>query len=245
MKANVPGYFDQTQWSTILRAQGGSEKALDGLLERYRQPILRHIRSVRRCDLAEAEDLAHEFILHWMKNNLLGNIAPERGRFRDYVKRCINNFLVSTYRRNSAGKRVPEGGMKSLDDTAAGPVAEELAAEAPDVDAAMDRAWARQVAANARDRLESECKVRQRHRLFLQLRGFLVSEGSSEAYAKAGLALGMNEGAVKTAVHRLRKRYAELLEEEVRSTVASEEDCQEERKYLLRILAEVGSDSES
>lgn len=239
-KKKEQGFFDNTQWSTIFKAQAGGEQtrfaALDRLLKRYRQPIIVHIQHSQRCNANEAEELAHQFIEHWMRKDLLRNVSPERGGFRPYVKRCIGNFLISLHRQAESDKRNRGGGIVSIDETKDGMPVHQPPASEVNPDEEMDRAWARQILAKALRHLERECTAAGRRSLFAVLKPSLGSDAGLEGYALLGARLGMSETAVKTAAHRLRQRFGELIQEEVKETVGSHEDWQEELRYLIELM---------
>ena len=234
------GFFDNTHWSTILKAQAGGEQtrfvALDRLLTRYRRPIILHIQHRQRCEAKEAEELAHQFIEHWMRNHLLRNVSPDKGRFRTYIKGCIRNFLIDLRRRAASEKRKPGEGIKSIDETEDGRPVHQPPASGPGPDEEVDCAWARQVLAEALAQLERECTAARRRSLFAALKPSLGSDAALEAYASIGTRLGMSETAVKTAAHRLRQRLGELIQEEVKQTVGTREDWQEELRYLIELM---------
>jgi RNA polymerase sigma factor (sigma-70 family) len=234
------GFFDNTHWSTIFKAQAGGEQtrfvALDRLLTRYRRPIILHIQHRQRCEAKEAEELAHQFIEHWMRHNLLRNVSPDKGRFRTYVKGCIRNFLIDLRRRAASEKRKPGEGLESIDETKDGRPVHQPPASGLSPDEEVDCAWARQVLAEALAQLERECTAARRRSLFAALKPALGSDAALEAYASIGARLGMSETAVKTAAHRLRQRLGELIQEEVKQTVGTREDWQEELRYLIELM---------
>lgn len=239
-KLKEPVFFDNTQWSTILKAQSGGEQtrfaALERLLKRYRQPIIVYIRFRQRCTTDEAEELAHQFIEHWMRKDLLKSVAPEKGGFRPFVRMCIDNFLVSLHRKGASGKRSPEGGIVSIDETRDGMPVYQTPATDLNPENEMDRAWARAILGKALKHLEKECAAAGRRNLVAVLKPSLGGVAGPGGYASLGVRLGMSEVAVKTAAHRLRQRFGELIQEEVKETVGTHEDWQEELRYLIELM---------
>ena len=240
MPARENGFFDNTHWSTIIKAKEGDEQtrfaALERLLNRYRRPIILHIQHSQRCDETKAEDLAHEFIQHWIHKEILGHVSPEKGRFRTFLKDCIRNFLIDHHRKENAAKRKPGERMEWLDETEDGVPVHQPASDEISPDQEMDCAWARQILAEALAQLERECSGARRGSLFVALKPTLDGNPGSEAYASIAARLGMKEGAVKVAAHRLRQRLGELIQEEVKQTVGSHEDWQEELRYLVELI---------
>src|SRR5436309_272570 len=111
-----PGFFDQTGWTTVLQAKGGTETtrlaALERLLTRYRRPILLEMQCRARCPEIEAEELTHQFIHNCLRRDFLKNVEPEKGRFRSFIKACISNFLRDLHREKAA-----QPSQVSLDET--------------------------------------------------------------------------------------------------------------------------------
>jgi RNA polymerase sigma-70 factor (ECF subfamily) len=86
------------------------------------------------------------------------------------------------------------------------------------------------------ERLRQEWIAAGKSTLFATLQLFLSGERKSMTYAQAALELGMSEGAIRTAVHRLRQQYAQILRSEVGRTLSREEDLEEELRHLLGVL---------
>src|SRR5262249_25309851 len=114
------GFFEETHWSEIVatRTQNLEKRmdALDRLLTRYRRPVILYIQWKQRTIGTEAEELAHEFFHHWMRAEIHQNASPEGGRFRNFLRKCIDNFLTGLARSKNAAKRKSEGKLRSLDE---------------------------------------------------------------------------------------------------------------------------------
>ena len=74
--------------------------------------------------------------------------------------------------------------------------------------------------------------------LFEQLKPVLTETSRGVRYADIAVRLGSSEGAVKVAVHRLRRRYRELLRAEIAETVASEAEIDDEIRCLFAALSD-------
>ncbi len=72
---------------------------------------------------------------------------------------------------------------------------------------------------------------------FDRLRAFLTGDPPGLSYSELAPELGMSEGALKVAVHRLRKRFGDFVRAEIAETVASAEEIEEEMHYLLYVLS--------
>ena len=237
------GFFGDapTLWSTILRAKEGTEdsrlSALGRLLERYQRPIQSEIRWQCGCPEDQARELGAEFIATFLRRDFLKNVSPDQGRFRTFVKRCIRNFLRDVHVAESAQKRGDSAAPLSLDATdEEGSRLIDPPDSPPSLESGMDREWALAVLHAAMDRLEQDCVAAGRRALFEALRPTLSGSEEATPLAAVGTRLGMSEGAVKVAAHRLRQRLGELIEEEVRQTIGEQDDWREELCYLVELL---------
>jgi RNA polymerase sigma factor (sigma-70 family) len=237
------GFFGDapTIWSTILKARDGHEEsrlsALGRLLERYRPAIESEIRWQRRCSEDEAKELTAQFIATCLRRDFLRHVSPDQGRFRTFVKYCIRNFLRDLHAEETAQKR--DGGRPPLSLDVEDENGSRLF-DAPDSQTApgstMDRDWAMAVLAAAMAQLEKECHAARRGELFVLLRPMLGGVGEGVSLATVAARLGVTEGAVKVAAHRLRQRLGELIKEEVRQTIGDQDDWRDELRYLVELL---------
>lgn len=238
-----PSHFGPTLWTMVIRARDGDEPtkqaAMESLLSRYYHPIYCHIFARLSSPFRTAErakDLTHGFITQCLRLSFLKNVDPTKGRFRDFVRRCANNYLRDQHSRwrNREGQEV-----LSLDETGEdGEHMFEPASSDKPVHSQLDREWALAILRRAVEALRQECEEARRAQLFNALKGHLGWAPEPGSLAEIGGRLRMNEGAVKVAMHRLRERLGELISQEVRQTVGSAEDWREELKYLIEVLAE-------
>ena len=226
-----PAFYPTSGWRTILAARDDFA-ALERLMARYRPPILLEMQSRVRCDRAQAEDLTQEFIRVWLRRDFLKNIDPRKGRFRSFIKACVVRFLIDRHRHKAS-----EPELSSLDATNdQGQRITDPPSEALSPEISIDLAWARQVLVLALAHLEQDCINARRGVLFTRLHPFLDGDPQGDSYAAAAIDLGMNEPALRTAVHRMRKRLGELIKEEIKENVGPDEDWQEELRYFLDLL---------
>ena len=229
--------FVTTRWSAVLaaaRGEEGVEEALEWLCETYWYPLYGFVRH-RGYDAETARDLTQSFFVTVLDPKKLQRVDPGRGRFRAYLLASMKNFLAHETERVGALKRRfenpafradSEGAERRfLEEPAAGLSPEEM----------YESRWARTVLDRALRRLDEEHATTGRGELFRQLAGHLT--GDEVPYERLAAALGMTEGAVRVAVHRLRQRLGELLREEVVQTVAAVNDVDDEIRELLRAVA--------
>jgi RNA polymerase sigma-70 factor (ECF subfamily) len=237
--ASGPRDFATTHWSLVVAA-GGDEasqtrarKALEELCRAYWYPLYAFAR-YRGHPPDEAQDLTQAFFAQIVATRGFSRADPARGRFRSYLLGAMKHFLANEWHRGRARKR--GGGVTFLDLDALDPEARYALAPAPspEPDAGFDREWAHETLARAMERLRAESEARGKGRLFEELKGSLTSDEAARSAAAARL--GMTEGAVKVAVHRLRRRYRELLRAEIAETVAEPRDVDAEMRHLVAVL---------
>jgi RNA polymerase sigma factor (sigma-70 family) len=229
--------FATTHWSVVLCAgrRGGPEadEALAELCRRYWLPLYAYARR-RVADANEAEDLTQEFFARLLEKNALARASPERGRFRCFLLTAMKNFLANERDRANAQKRSGRGRL-SLDRYAA---ESQLRLE-PGHDLTPERAYERQWALTLLEvvmgRLQAECAAAGKARHFELLKAAITGERQAP-YAAVAAQLGVSEDAARQAGHRLRKRYRELLREEVAHTLADPGDVEEEIRCLFEAL---------
>jgi RNA polymerase sigma factor (sigma-70 family) len=236
-----PAEFAPTRWTLVLRARGESPEAraaLSDLCAAYYQPVFRFLRREGRDDDV-ARELAQEFFARVLQHGDLGAADPSRGRFRSYLLGAVKHFLAD--QRKQAGRQKRGGGAmpSSLD----APVTDEGATlDLPDTgaevpDAWFDRQWALAVMERALVAVEAEFAGAGKAAQFEQLKPWLMGEAAAPPQAEVARRLGLNEGAVKVAIHRLRKRFRDILRAEVRQTLSEGDNVDDELRYLVAALA--------
>ncbi len=232
--------FMTTRWSIVLhagRGEGtGARDALARLCGTYWYPLYAYVRR-RGYNAHDAQDLTQEFFARLLAQRTLGRADPARGRFRSFILTALGHFLSDEWDKGRAQKRGGGHDLVPLDFAAAEQRFELEPADGTDApDRAFDRQWALALLDTVLHRLEEDYARAGRTALFAALKATLVGGRESLPYAELASQLGSSEGAVKVAVHRLRKRYRELLEEEIDETVASPDEGREELRHLLRAL---------
>jgi RNA polymerase sigma-70 factor (ECF subfamily) len=98
----------------------------------------------------------------------------------------------------------------------------------------FERRWGLTIMQRAMERLEAASASRPAQ--FDRLKGYLTGAEPAVAYRQAAADLGLSEGAVKTAVHRLRKEYGRILREEIAATIADPAELDDELRHLLAAI---------
>jgi RNA polymerase sigma-70 factor (ECF subfamily) len=214
-----------------------STAALASLYEIYWYPLYAFIRGRGHLP-AEAQDLTQDFFVHLLEKETLQRARQEGGRFRAFLLAALGYFLQNERDRARAQKRGGDRALVSLDMLDA---EERYRAEPTDPGApaqSFDRRWANEIVASVLARLKREYAASEKAALFEALEKHLTSAPAHGAFAEIAGQLGMTEGAAKVALHRLRRRFGELLRTEVAQTLADPADAGDELRHLCAVLAE-------
>ena len=209
-----------------------SDTALEQLCQSYWFPLYAYVRR-RGHAKADAEDLTQAFFARLLEKNFLANLASEKGKFRAFLLAALKHFLANEWDKSQAQKRGGGEIPLSLDWQTADTKFQVATQNEPSPDQAFDREWALALLAKVIERLQKECAVDGKGKLFEQLRMFLMAGGGDAAQAEVAKALGMEEGAVRVAIHRLRKRYRALLRDEIANTLSDEKMVDDEIRALF------------
>jgi RNA polymerase sigma-70 factor (ECF subfamily) len=233
------GRFATTRWSMVLAAGRSSspksQSALAELCETYWYPLYAFVRR-KGYEAHDAQDLTQGFFALLLERNDVQSVRRERGKFRAFLIASLQHYLANEHDRRNARKR--GGGRKlfSLDFAAAENRYSAEPADRRTPEDAYARQWAltllERVQASLRDELAQQGKAAQWDRLHV----FLAGDKATPLYSEAAVALGMTEGAVKTAVHRLRRRFGEQLRREIAETVSDPSAVDGELQELFEAL---------
>ncbi len=233
--------FVTTHWSVVLTAARSdttsAHDALAKLCEAYWPPLYAFVRR-RGYSPEDAQDLTQGFFEHLLGKNAVATVSPAKGRFRSFLLASLNNFLAGEWTKARAQKR---GGGKvvSLDTQSAEAWLNHEASHNFTPEKAFELRWAITLLEQVYRQLEEEHHARGKVELFAALRTTLAGSSSGAPYAALAQQLGLSDAGVRVAVHRLRRRYRELLRETIAETVGSRAEVEEELRDLMRILADV------
>jgi DNA-directed RNA polymerase specialized sigma24 family protein len=231
--------FETTEWSLVVAAGGddsaAARAALSTLCEIYWYPLYAYIRR-RGTGPEDARDLTQAFFAALIARRDLRDLDRTRGRFRAFLLASLQHFLANEAERRHAKKRGGGTVTLSLDlDQAEGRYRVEPASAATP-EHLYERRWALTVINRVLARLRAEFEIEGRGREFDALKSCLLGEAAPGGYAALSARLGTSEGAVKVAVHRLKRRFQAGLKRDVAATVASPDDVRDEIRYLIRAL---------
>jgi RNA polymerase sigma-70 factor (ECF subfamily) len=229
--------FPDTRWSLVLRA-GSSDsgrqqrEALESLCVNYWLPVYGYIR--RQGNSPEnAQDLTQDFFLHVLGGTFLTRANPERGRFRSFMLGALKNYLSDSRDRERAVKRGGATEFLPLDFESGEASLQREPSHSDTPERVFQRRWARAVLDAALARLRQEFVQQGKAGLFDSLKVHL-SSSSLPGAANAADELGLTESAVKSALYRMRRRYRDVLREEVAATVDDFDGVDEELRFLLQ-----------
>jgi DNA-directed RNA polymerase specialized sigma24 family protein len=231
--------FETTRWSLVQAAgaeeSGQAHDALCILCETYWFPLYWYVRR-RGYDADAAQDLTQAFLTRLLEKHDVQDARRERGMFRTFLLASLKHFLLNDAQHRRAQKR--GGGVVPLSlqfDTAEG----RYQLEPPDTrtpETIFDRRWALTVLDRALQRLRIESAQAGRSARFDLLKTALLGESPAGGYQAWVADLGLSEGAIKVAVHRLRRRFQHILRDEIAETVSSEAEVDGELRYLWQAL---------
>lgn len=232
--------FFTTRWSVVLAAQDraspGSAEALETLCRAYWYPLYAYVRR-RGYAREDGEDLVQGFFARFLQRNDLAGLGAERGRFRAYLLASLKHFLANEWDKTQRQKRGGQVTHLSLDWQDAHERYHLEPADELSPDRVYDREWAVALLDRVLSRLRDDSAAEGKARLFEQLRPVLMVGREAVPYARLATELGLSEGAARVTVHRLRRRYRELLRDEIAQTLADPSQVEEEIRALFAAFA--------
>ena len=232
-----PSQFPTTRWTLVVAAGDPRRKearsALVSLCESYWYPLYAYVRR-RGYPADKAQDLTQEFFIRVLEGRYLDRADPEKGRVRAFILSSLKFFLADEGDRERARKR--GGGVVLPLELSTG---EKRYEREPGHDETPERIFERRWALSVLDRVVERLRIEFAHHgrpeHFDRLKVFLLGQ-SDAPYAALAREMNTSEGALKVAVHRLRKRYRELFRQEIADTVADPADVESEIRFLAAAL---------
>jgi|WetSurMetagenome_2_1015567.scaffolds.fasta_scaffold190468_1 RNA polymerase sigma factor (sigma-70 family) len=233
--------FRTTHWTEVLEAaQPGKPEAVQAFARIYTDywhPLYAYTRR-RGCSPHEAEDVLQDFFARLLEKEALAGLEREGGKFRSFLLGSLKHFLANLWDRSHAQKRGNGQALLALD-------AEEGETRFLRLDAfdsrtpetIFEQQWTFTLLERVMERLAQEQAAAGKAPLFEHLRPFLHGDHGGPPYAEVAGRLGLSEGAVKVAVHRLRQRYGRLLREQIATTVSTPEEVEAELRHLIEVVS--------
>jgi RNA polymerase sigma-70 factor (ECF subfamily) len=212
------------------------ERALSSLCEAYWFPLYAYLRR-SGYNSHQAEDYTQGFLTYLLEKHALRRADPACGRFRSFLLGTLKNFLAGERDRAKTQKRGGSCKILSLDFADAETRYAIQPVDNLSPERFFDRYWALTVLNRTIGRLKEESENEGKQKQFSVLKIYIASEGDFVPYKNVAAKLKMTEGAVKVAVHRLRKRYRGLLRDEIAQTVDTEDQIDDEIQTLFSAFA--------
>jgi RNA polymerase sigma-70 factor (ECF subfamily) len=234
-----PQQFATTHWSLVLQAADSQAPAAAAALEQlcgaYWYPLYAFVRRSGHGP-EEARDLTQEFFARLLQKKWIAEADPQRGRFRTFMVTALKHFLANEWHRSNALKRgggreiIPLDGLEPEQHYALEPQ------DGATPESIYQRQWALTLVGRAQERLRQEMVAAGERERFEALEPTLAGERTTENYASLAEQFKVSETGVKSMVVRLRRRFRQLLLEEVRQTLSPEEDAESELRELFTAL---------
>ena len=233
------GAFATTLWSLVRAAGQGSASAARPALEQlcriYWYPLYAHVRR-RGYSREDAEDLTQAFFTRLLTRQSLRVADSSRGRFRCFLLAGLNHFLANEWNKTRAEKRGGDRAHLSFDTAIGEQLYDREDRRELNPEELYERSWALQFLDHVRARVRLAYAEEGKADRYEALERFLPGEEDPPSYAQAAAQLGVPEGTLKAEVHRLKRRYGELLREEVAHTVAGPGEIDDELRHLIQVL---------
>ncbi|MES2569280.1 MAG: sigma-70 family RNA polymerase sigma factor [Verrucomicrobiota bacterium] len=234
----LPRNFHTTRWSLVGRVgdQETSAAALESLCAAYWNPLHAYV-CRRGYGIEEARDLTQSFFATLLSKDLFSQADPERGKLRTFLLGALNHFLINDWDKNRALKRGGGCEVVSLDacDSEDRPLHEPADELSPEK--LFDRRWAETLLELVFARMRREYEAVGQSERFELCKAWLAGNDGTTSYTEVAVRLGIAETGVRTLVHRLRRRFRELMRAEIAETVNTPADVDEEIRALFHALS--------
>ena len=233
------GQFATTRWSVVLAAgqddSAVAMAALETLCRAYWYPLYAYVRRRGHAE-HDAQDLTQGFFARLLERHPFKSVAPGQTKFRSFLLVALKNYLADEHDREQAQKRGGGLTIVSFDAAEAEQRYHVEPAHAETPERLFERQWATTLLDRTLIRIEQEFTAAGKRALLDALRGFILDDAEGRTCAQLAVELGMSEEAVKKAVQRLRRRYQDILREEIGHTVTQCSEVEEELRHLWSAL---------
>lgn len=230
--------FRSTRWSLIAQAQAGStagRAALEELCKTYWFPVYEYFRR-RGRQPDDASDLTQELFTSILGRDGFARATPDKGRFRSYLLTAAKNIISEEFRNRHTIKRGGQVRVWSIDLATAEQRMQWEPHDPMTPERIFEMRWAKQILADTFAQLDSLNAEPTRREYYLKLRTFIAADSENVPYAQVALELQVTETALRVQVHRLRRKFRELLRQSVAETLVDPSEIDDELNYLLRCL---------
>jgi len=234
--------FRETRWTLVLTAAGrdsaAGEEALAKLCQDYWRPLFFFIRR-KHYKPEDAEDLCQTFFELLLSKNFLEQADRARGRFRTFLLTAVDHFLSNQAKANRVIKRGGKFTFVSLDAAEAEAAYQRAAMDNWTPEKVFEKQWAISIMEKAKTKLQDEYSRAKKAAHFQVLQVFLSHETEAGFCGLLAEKLGISAASLRVAVHRMRRRYHELMRQEVAETVQSPAEVDDELRHLRAVVSEL------
>lgn len=233
--------FASTHWSLVMRAGGPntdeSRQSFGALFETYWYPLYAYSRRLGQND-QDAMDSTQGFFAHLLHTEALDSVAPQKGRFRSFLLAAFKNFLANERRAANTQRRGGAVKTTSLSDVDFQSRYNNEPAHEGSAERLFDRTWVESLFERVQARLADDYRLADKETLFRLLRPHLINRGDALPRAEISHQLNLSKAAVAMSLHRMRRRFGELLREEIASTVDDPADIEDELRELMALVSQ-------
>ena len=232
--------FATTHWSVVLaagnKANSQCSMALQALCQTYWYPLYAYVRH-QGATPQDAEDLIQSFFVFLLEKDRLGSLVQDKGKFRSFLLCTLNHFSVDQWKKKNAAKRGGNRTHLSLDMSTAESRFHLEPVDTSTPEQLFEINWAVTLLNTVFEQLQQEYQAKGQSDLFETLKFCITGQRSALPYTQLAEKLNLSEANIKVTIHRLRKRYRELLRQQVAHTVATPKEVEEELRSLFQVLA--------
>jgi RNA polymerase sigma factor (sigma-70 family) len=214
-----------------------TQRALSELIRAYWYPLYAFARRRGQND-HDAMDLTQGFFTHLLSGKALVTVSPEKGRFRSFLLASFKNFMANQRR---AADTIRRGGEATILPLMPGDLSNRYELEVVDEETperVFERSWVEALLQRVRLQLGEDYRAAGKGELYEMLEPHLTHRGHALPRAEIGRRLNLSSAALAMSIHRMRRRYGELLRQEVAATVADPADIEDELRCLISVLSD-------
>lgn len=235
-----PKTFPNTKWTLVVQARGvDATDAWADIFSQYSYPLYAYARR-RGYSKHDAEDITQGFFYELISKDCLASANQERGRLRSFLLTMLKNYMASEWKRTQAAKRGGGQQIVSLDVNMAeqkiesSPVGKELT---PDQD--YDRKWALTLFNETLGEMVADIEQKYGKPMAKAIRPYLIHQSERVDYKALQEELGIQDSNLRIFIHRRRKGLREALRQRVAETLMSEDEVEDEFRYVISLLGAV------
>lgn len=237
--------FPSTHWSVLCRAgqppkDASSRRAsVEALARLYWKPVYAYFRLRWKQTREEAVDLTQDFFLWILEGAFTDHLDPQRGRFRAFVRACLDNFMRNQWRKANRQRRGGGEVTLSLDfgddpDAFLHSRIPGARAEVPPEEI-LDHQWKRAIMEQAVQLLEAWARESGREVVYGAFARHDLAESDADrpSYDQVAQELGIKKSDVHNHLTLARRRLVDCVREVISESVDSEEALAEEMKIFF------------